>query len=342
MITTKHFVNGKLNDQIDISDRGLAYGDGIFETLSAFLIIDCSEDDAANPTISLPFESYHFQRFREGCKRLNYLTNAPKNDTPLSEHEDEIEQFWLRFKSSVTQAFENLEDFEGACEYKDLESLKLKNKIIVPFTVKLTLTRGSGPRGYKYELGRKNTWVVSIFPSTKTLDDYLELNDDIGSTGFKLKSCKTIVGLNPSLAGLKHLNRLESVIARSEWNDEFDDGLLFDIEGNLIESTMANVFLIDESDNIITPKLDKCGVKGVMRSWVFDALSSKGITINEVNIKRHELHRFTMGFLTNSLIGIKPIDSIDGVSLAKSNMVKDLQLKLNSFISDAIRLNTKN
>ena len=83
-----------------------------------------------------------------------------------------------------------------------------------------------------------------------------------------VRLCRTRLGLNPDLAGLKTLNRLESVMARAEWRDErIWEGLMRDVEGTVVCGTMSNVFL-RRGSTLMTPALDRCGIAGVMRRWV--------------------------------------------------------------------------
>ena len=86
--------------------------------------------------------------------------------------------------------------------------------------------------------------------------------------GVRVRLGELRLGENPALAGLKHLNRLEQVLARLEWSDPgIAEALLFSSSGALVSGSMSNVFLV-HGGRLATPRLDRCGVAGVMREVV--------------------------------------------------------------------------
>lgn len=96
-----------------------------------------------------------------------------------------------------------------------------------------------------------------------------------------LRWCDTRSAIQPRLAGVKHLNRLEQVLARAEWNDpEIDEGLMLDTEGRVIGATSANVF-VRIGSRWLTPALERCGVAGVMRGWILDQRAF-GIEVQDI------------------------------------------------------------
>ena len=104
--------------------------------------------------------------------------------------------------------------------------------------LKIIVTRGSGGRGYRQPDVIQPTRVLSLHP----YPDYPEIYKE---QGIVVRFCSTCLGLNPSLAGIKHLNRLEQVMARFEWNDPaIQEGLMLDVNGHVIEGTMTNLFYV--------------------------------------------------------------------------------------------------
>ena len=129
-------------------------------------------------------------------------------------------------------------------------------------SVKIMLTRGPGPRSYRPPAHPTVTRiVVSSAPKPRNDPD----------TGIVVRLCETPLGLNPRLAGLKHLNRLEQVLASAEWSDPaIAEGLMSSVDGRLVCATAANMFLVRDG-RLLTPDIRDCGVAGVMRGIVLAA-----------------------------------------------------------------------
>ena len=125
--------------------------------------------------------------------------------------------------------------------------------------LKIIVTRGVGERGYAPPAQAATTRVLSlssaaVFPQTYYRD------------GVSVRVCDTRLAGNPVLAGIKHLNRLEQVLARAEWRNEVAEGLMLDNNNNVIEGTMSNLFCVQESESgpvLKTPLLTQRGVKGI-------------------------------------------------------------------------------
>lgn len=166
--------------------------------------------------------------------------------------------------------------------------------------LKLIVTRGAGTRGYRVEPDAAVTRILGLYP-------WPEFPPHYGTQGVAVRVCATRLGLNPALAGIKHLNRLEQVTARLEWDDEaFSEGLMLDAEGFVIEATSANLFLAADA-RLVTPRLDRCGVAGIVREVVLEAAGDMGIPVSEARVTVADLETAEELFLSNSLIGIWPI-----------------------------------
>jgi 4-amino-4-deoxychorismate lyase len=115
----------------------------------------------------------------------------------------------------------------------------------------------------------------------------------------------------PTLAGIKHLNRLEQVLARAEWSDPaIAEGLMLDQSSRLIEGTMSNVFLV-RGGVVYTPRLHRCGVAGIVRELVLQRLAAECAPVREADLTLDDVSAADEVFLTNSLIGIWPVLKID-------------------------------
>ena len=180
--------------------------------------------------------------------------------------------------------------------------------------LKLIITRGVGGRGYKFE---KNMIANLIFLSFEK--PQLELKNY--ESGVRVRLCKTKLSINKNLSGLKHLNRLDSVLARSEWEDDSFEGIFVDSEKNIIEGTMTNIFFI-KKNVLITPTISDSGISGVMRQVVIDEGKRFFDEVIEKKIKLIELQDFDQMFLTNSVLKIMPVKLFNEHKFSiKSNQV---------------------
>lgn len=166
--------------------------------------------------------------------------------------------------------------------------------------LKLVVTRGLGDRGYRPTGQERCTRVLSLHPLAKS---------SVGA-GRSARLCDMRLGLNIELAGLKTLNRLECVLARAEWQDPgIWEGLLRDTEDYLVCGTMSNLFLRTGSA-LMTPKLDRCGVAGVMRRWVLETAGKLTLRVCEKRVLWSDVVKADEVFMTNAVVGIVPLVSI--------------------------------
>jgi 4-amino-4-deoxychorismate lyase len=170
--------------------------------------------------------------------------------------------------------------------------------------IKIIVTRGQGARGFKIQLGAPANRIVMSFPLPAYPPQFREV-------GIKAWVCRLRLAHQPKLAGIKHLNRLENVLARSEWNDpQIPEGILLDSYGNVIEGTMSNLF-IARDQTLITPDLNRCGVAGVQRERVLEFAAEHDVPIRIETFPMEALLRADEGCLVNSLIGLWRIKELD-------------------------------
>jgi 4-amino-4-deoxychorismate lyase len=268
-------INGAPSDYISVNDRGLQYGDGVFETMLY-----------QYGRVSLL--ALHLARLNTGLSTL-------KIELPLDCVADGL--------AELTQ------------------SLVFQN--IKRAVVKLIVTRGSSARGYSPRYAKSPSVIFSAYPAAQHVE--------YARSGMDVTLCSTTVSHQAALAGIKHLNRLENVIARAEWNDEFHEGLMCSSAGNIIEGTMSNVFFVDDN-KLLTPLIDRYGVAGVVRRCVIDVLAPQlGIEVKETDIPAQNLHFANSGFLTNTVIGIVPIRRLQGRTLVMPPIIEHLQHALDVY-----------
>jgi 4-amino-4-deoxychorismate lyase len=230
---------------IAVEDRGLHYGDGVFE--SALLTRG-----------RVRFLDQHLRRLALGCERLGIVPPDP-----------------AVLRSDVQR-------LSGSAERAVL-------KIIV--------TRGIGPRGYRPSSRSKATRVVALYPAPQLP----------ATSGLVLRWCETRVGRNVRLAGIKHLNRLEQVLAQAEWQDDtIAEGLMLDTGGELVSGTASNVFLV-RSDALVTPDVRFCGVRGIMRGEVLRVAKELGIAVSEEPLWPHDVEAASEVFITSSVRGVRSV-----------------------------------
>jgi 4-amino-4-deoxychorismate lyase len=110
----------------------------------------------------------------------------------------------------------------------------------------------------------------------------------------------------PALAGIKHLNRLEQVLASRDWPADAEEALLADADGQPVCGTRTNLFWV-KGATLLTPPLDRCGVAGHMRAKVLALAPAVGVPVRVQRGSWDEVEAADEVFLTNSLIGIWPV-----------------------------------
>ena len=169
---------------------------------------------------------------------------------------------------------------------------------------RIVISAAASARGYRRDAKGSCAAEVTVYPAEP-------IAKDLVSNGVATRLCSTRLAVQPALAGIKSLNRLEQVLARAEWeNKEVFEGLMLDTDGRLICGTMSNVFLIKDS-RVITPAITRCGVSGVMRAHVLQLLEESGVDCEVRDVRAEELDTATELFLSNSQFGILPVQRCD-------------------------------
>ena len=250
-------------------DRGLHYGDGVFETIACI---------GAHPV----FIDQHINRMESGARKLS----IPFPDRQLF-----------------------LDDINCLLRGNNSNSV-----------IKLILTRGHGKRGYRYDTKQLPMRVCMHFEWPRYIAHWSD-------HGIKARFCETQVSLNPQLAGIKSLNRLENVVASSELGAEFNEGFLSDLDGNVIEGTMSNIFAA-LNNVLLTPDLSRCGIVGIMREQIIDIAHESNISVQTRNIPRDELLQSQEIFISNSVIGICRVKQLEQQVLNTDIMTKTINTVL--------------
>lgn len=255
-------VNGVATDTVSVHDRGLTYGDGLFETIR--LVHG-----------SAPLWSRHMRRLADGCARLG----LPQTDAS---------RLW-REALAVTQGMSQA-------------------------VTRITLTRGVGQRGYAPPADAQTTRIVAGFAPPI-------MDPAVYRDGLRLRVCDLRLAAQPLLAGIKHLNRMEQVLARAEWDDPgIDEGVLCDVHGSVVSAVAANLFAV-VGGRLRTPAVDRCGVAGVGRAEVLAVCphAQVGLLSLEALLAASEV------FLVSSVRGVMPVRLLAAQHYAPGAVTRRLQ-----------------
>jgi len=189
--------------------------------------------------------------------------------------------------------------------------------------LKLIVTRGSGGRGYRQPEQVIPTRLFSLHP----YPDYpLQFQTD----GIAARFCEQRLSLNSSLAGIKHMNRLEQILARAEWQDDsIQEGLMLDTQDRVVEGTMSNLFIV-KSGSLYTPPLGQCGVAGIVRELIMAFAQCSKLPLFEQAIDQTAVLQADELFVSNSVIGIWPIKRLEAQVFSVGAITRRLQDLLNA------------
>ena len=256
-------VNGELGEQVSAADRGLHYGDGVFETIAVI---------EGQPR----FWQGHMDRLAAGCERLGLPV------TPQA--------MLLREVQTVSAGSTNC-------------------------MVKILLTRGASNIGFKPIAVSEPSRVVCSFP-------WPQVEGNPAILGVDARICDLRLGIQPELAGINHLNRLEQVRARAEWDDSrIHEGILMDREDHVVSAIRSNIFLV-LGGRILTPRLDRCGIRGVMRAAILAAFRER---CEQRRIGIDMLPEADEVFICNALHGVYPLKRIDHWEYEVGNVTREVQ-----------------
>lgn len=256
-------VDGEALDQVPVMDRGLNYGDGLFETLGVF---------HGRPR----WWQDHMERLAAGCQGLG-LEMPPQGEL--------------------------------------LEEVQSVSAGAPQCVVKIILTRAQGGRGYRPGAGGLARRIVSAH-------GWPEEAEQAAQTGLEARICDLRLAIQPRLAGIKHLNRLEQVLAAAELEgSSAREGLLLDRDGQLVSAISANLFMV-RAGRLLTPRLDRCGVRGVLRARILRVYARR---CERRRISRDLLFGADEVFVSNVIRGVVPLRKIDEESFPVGPVTRELQ-----------------
>lgn len=191
--------------------------------------------------------------------------------------------------------------------------------------LKLQITRGDSGGGYAAADAMAANLYLSVRP--------LLFDPLLWQKGISLRICEQRLAIQPSLAGIKHCNRLEQVMARREWQEpDIKEGLMLDTEGYVVEGISSNLFAYIDGQ-WCTPLLDRCGVAGTMRAQVMAWLAANGSPVSEQRFTLDELNNAAHLFVTNALVGVWPVRQLAGRPLDIAEVTPVLLERFSKFVS---------
>ncbi|HEV7432665.1 MAG TPA: aminodeoxychorismate lyase [Steroidobacteraceae bacterium] len=244
-VTSATLINGQSQSFWSVHDRGLQYGDGLFETLTCI-------------GGRLRWFEYHMARLALGCERLGM--RAPDRELLHAEVQSLL--------ASAQRAL-----------------------------IKIILTRGvATARGYRPRGDEQPTRIVSVYDWQAA--EHPE---------FRLGLSSVPLGANPKLAGLKHLNRLEQVLAQQEASARgWHEVLMRSSAGEVISGSMSNLFVCQDGE-WLTPPVTQCGIAGIMRALVLERAPRLGLAVRIASLSERDVHAAPALCVTNVRLGLQPV-----------------------------------
>lgn len=264
-------VNGEISNLVETTNRGLNYGDGLFETL----LVQNGRPRRWQA---------HMDRLGIGCERLG-LSIPPQS-------------ILLREVQTVSAG-------------------------LVDAVVKIIISRGGAARTYMPQEDVNCVRIVSAHPYPRGIAK-------LARKGVRARICDLRLAIQPALGGIKHLNRLEQVLASAELrNTGADEGILLDREDHVVCAVSANLFLVME-DRLLTPRLDLCGVRGVIRAHILANFSAR---CEQRRVTLDMLHEADEVFICNTVKGIVPVTAIDDREFRIGLVTREMQ----TWLTEGIR-----
>jgi branched-subunit amino acid aminotransferase/4-amino-4-deoxychorismate lyase len=182
--------------------------------------------------------------------------------------------------------------------------------------LRVTLTRGAGPRGYSINGADRPTLAMTVQP--------LPLQNADEPLLWSLVTSSFRIPASDALASFKSTSKVMNVLARAEAEAKgADEALLLNTNGEVAETAGGNIFWIFQ-DKICTVPTGRGVLPGITRAVVLEICQSLGLETNKCVIKPEMLRRAEGIFVTQSALGLIPVVAFDGLPVAPSPLVDQL------------------
>lgn len=248
--------------RVDVQDRGLLLGDGIFETMLSHFG-------------SIPHLKMHWQRLNTGLSVL---------DIPN---------------------FLSFEQLESAVQ-KLLKANELEN---AEAALRLTITRGGGPRGLLPPKNPSPRFILTAFPYQAPQKE-----------AFSAIIASTRRNEYSPLSKIKSLCYLDNVLARQEaFKNGVDEALLLNSKGKIVGASAANVFFLKKG-RLFTADVDEGVLPGITRKCIVEAAHERLLPVEFKAIDVKDLPLVEEAFVTNALQGVMPLIEINGMRVGNGEV----------------------
>jgi len=180
--------------------------------------------------------------------------------------------------------------------------------------LKLTVVRCSdGQRGFKPSVNVSAQRILQLMPWQG------------GAEPIRIKHCNTPLVSNPLLKGLKTLNTLQYVLAAAELGEDYDEGVICDLDGHIVEGTKSNLFWVNGSGVLVTPDLKNAGIDGIIRQVILQRAKHNGIPVKVTSPTIDTMQAAREIFVTNSLVGVQSVNNYEGRELSDFDMAENIR-----------------
>ena len=222
---------------------------------------------------------------------------ANKGSCPL------LEYHWMRLSTSCRYLGITLPFDLSKLKDMILELLSDNQLTNIKSAVRLTVTDGIFERGILSNGTQKPTYILT----TASLPNHT--NASISATIVNTRRNE-----NSLTSKIKSINYLDNILARKEAvNNGFDEAFLLNSKSYLAEGATCNIYIVKDG-TVYTPPIEDGALPGIIRNIILTYLPLNGIKIKEQSIDRNFLLNSDEIFISNALLGVKPIHKLDNKS----------------------------
>lgn len=197
-------------------------------------------------------------------------------------------------------------------------------------TLRITLTRGSGPRGLLPPAEPKPTVMVTVAPFPAS--HHAPVNLHICTT--------TRRNERSPLSNIKSLCYLDNILAKMEAvENKADDAILLNTRDNVASASAGNIFIVTADNTIITPRIEDGILPGITRKHVIEICRENGMTLVEREITIEDLLAAKEVFITNSIVEIQPVASINK-QLVNKGEIGEITARIHGYYTQKTKKNS--
>jgi branched-chain amino acid aminotransferase len=183
--------------------------------------------------------------------------------------------------------------------------------------LRLTLSRGPGPRGYSIQGADRPALIMALTPMAPSIADR--------PSQWRIVTASNRLPAHDPLSQFKTCNKLPQILARTEAESRgADEALLLNTNGHAAEGAGSNLFWI-EGQTLHTPPLDAGILPGITRQITCELCATQQIPVRQTLAAPGRLKNSDGLFFTLSTLEIVEAVSLDAEPLALSPMTNRLR-----------------